>query len=162
MSSVKPIPDGFHSVTPYLSIRNAAKAIDFYKRAFGAQVRYQMATPDGQKVAHAEITIGNSIVMLCDEMPEFGNKSPEALGGSPVNFAVYVQDADAVFKKAIDAGATVVRPIADQFYGDRAGCVRDPFGHGWTLMTHKEDVPPEEMEKRMAAEYDKMFAAGKK
>lgn len=155
-TKVKPVPEGFHSVTPYLSIRGAAEALEFYKKAFGAQERVRMAGPDGKTVAHAEITIGDSIVMLSEEMPEHGNQSPASLKGTPVNFALYVQDADSVFKRAVAGGATVLMPIADQFYGDRAGCVRDPFGHKWTIMTHIEDVSPEEMKKRLAAECAKM------
>jgi PhnB protein len=153
---VKAIPAGFHTLTPYLSIRGAARAIDFYKRAFGATERFRMPGPDGKTVGHAEIVIGNSIIMLADEFPEFGNTSPETLKGTPVLFALYVEDADASYKRAVEAGATVIRPIADQFYGDRAGTVQDPFGHKWTLMTHKEDVSPEELNRRLAAEYAKM------
>src|SRR5260221_7049595 len=152
----KPIPDGFHSVTPYLSIKGAAQAIDFYKRAFGAEERFRMPGPDGKTIGHAEITIGNSILMLADEMPECGNQSAQTLKGSPVGFAIYVENADAAFKRAVEAGASVTRPIPDQFYGDRAGTVKDPFGHQWTLMTHQEDVPPDEMKKRVAAEYARM------
>ena len=128
-TQVKPIPEGFHSVTPYLSISGAAKAIEFYKKAFGAQERNRMDGPDGKSVAHAEISIGNSIIMLSNEMPQHGNKSPATLKGTPIKLAVYVQDCDAVFKRAVDAGATVTMPMADQFYGDRAGGVQDPFGH---------------------------------
>jgi PhnB protein len=155
-SRVDPIPDGFHTVTPYLSIQGASQAIDFYKRAFGAEERYKMEGPDGKMVAHAEIVIGNSIIMLADEMPEHGNRSPTTLKGTPVSLAIYVQDADAVFKRAVDAGASVIMPIADQFYGDRTGSVQDPFGYKWLIMTHKENVPPEEVKKRMTAEYAKM------
>jgi PhnB protein len=155
-SQVKPIPDGFHSVTPYLCVKGAAKAIDFYKKALGAQERYRMEGPDGKTVAHAEIVIGNSIVMLSDEMPGQGNQSPVTLKATPVSFVIYVQDADAVFKRAVDAGAAVTMPIADQFFGDRAGSVQDPFGHKWMIMTHIEDVSPEEMKKRMAAQSAKM------
>jgi PhnB protein len=153
---VKPIPDGFHTVTPYLSVKGAAQAIEFYKRAFGAQERYRLPGPDGKTVGHAEIVVGNSILMMADEMPDCGNHSPQTLNGSPVCFAVYVEDADAAFKRAVDAGATVTRPLADQFYGDRAGTVKDPFGHQWTLMTHKEDVSAEEMKRRLPGEYAKM------
>ncbi len=154
--NAKPIPDGFHSVTPYLSVKGAAQAIDFYKRAFGAKERFRLAGPDGKTVGHSEIVIGNSIIMMADEMPEYGNQSPQSLKGTPVCFAIYVEDADAAFKRAVEAGATVLRPIADQFYGDRAGTVQDPFGHKWTLMTHKEDVSPEEMNRRVIGEYTKM------
>jgi PhnB protein len=156
-SAIQAIPEGFHSVTPYLAVKNAAQASDFYKPAFGAKERYRLPTPDGKKVAHAEIVIGDSIVMLADEMPEYGNHSPETLKGSAVNFAIYVNDVDQAFKQAVDAGATAIRPVTDQFYGDRAGCVRDPFGHGWSLMTHQEDVPPEEMKNRLSLEYAKMI-----
>jgi len=160
-TSVKPIPDGFHTLTAYLSVRGAAQAIDFYKRAFGATERFRMPTPDGNKIGHAEIVIGDSIVMLADEFPEFGNTSPQSLNGTPVCFSLYVKDADAAYKQALDAGATVLKPIADQFYGDRAGTVQDPFGHKWTLMTHKEDLTPEELQARLAAECAKMGAAKK-
>ena len=160
-TTVKPIPDGFHTLTPYLSIRGAAQAIDFYKRAFGATERFRMPGPDGKSVGHAEIVIGDSIVMLADEFPEFGNTSPQTLKGTPVCFGLYVKDADAAYKRAVDAGATVLKPIADQFYGDRAGTVQDPFGHNWTLMTHKEDLAPEELKTRLAAECAKMGQAKK-
>ena len=152
-TTVKPIPDGFHTLTPYLSIRGAAQAIDFYKRAFGATERFRMPGPDGKTVGHAEIVIGDSIVMLADEFPQFGNTSPQTLNGTPVCFGLYVKDAD--------AGATVLKPIADQFYGDRAGTIQDPFGHKWTLMTHKEDLTPEELRARLAAECAKMGQAKK-
>jgi PhnB protein len=155
-TKAKPIPDGFHTLTPYLAVKGAAKAIEFYKRAFGATERCRMAGADGTSICHAEIVIGNSIVMLSDECEGVGHRSPESLKGTPVNFALYVEDADAAFKRAVEAGARVTRPLADQFYGDRAGCLEDPFGHRWTVMTHKEDVPPEEMKRRMAAECAKM------
>lgn len=151
--NAKPIPDGYHTVTPYLSVRNAAKAIEFYKRAFGAHPRGVMEIPGG-KIGHAELMVGNSIVMLADEMPEHGQKSPQTLNGSPVGLALYVENVDEVFKRAVDAGATVKEPVSDKFWGDRAGSVIDPFGHQWTILTHKEDVSREEMKKRM----EKMFA----
>ena len=147
----KPIPDGFHTLTPYLAVKGAARAIDFYKSAFGAKERFRMPAPDGKCIGHAEILIGDSIVMLADEMETFGNRSPESLKGTPVGFMLYVPDADAAFKRAVEAGATVTRPLADQFYGDRSGTVSDPFGYQWTLSTHTEDVPAEELKKRMAA-----------
>jgi PhnB protein len=150
---VKPVPDGYHTVTPYLTVRGAAKAIEFYKRAFGAQQRGVMSTPDG-KIGHAEILVGNSIVMMSDEFPEHGSKSPEALNGSPVGLAIYVDNVDDVFNRAVQAGATVKEPVSDKFWGDRAGSVTDPFGHKWTILTHKEEVSIEEMKKRM----EKMFA----
>ncbi len=149
---VKPIPEGFHSVTPYLSIQGAARAIDFYKQAFDAQEKVRMSGPDGKTVAHAELLIGNSIIMLSDEMPEHGNQSPASLKGTSVSLAIYVNDADRVFKQAENAGAKVLKPVEDQFFGDRAGFLQDPFGHRWAVMTHIEDVSPEEMKKRMAAE----------
>ena len=158
-TTVKPIPDGFHTLTPYLSIKGAAQAIEFYKRAFCATERCRIPGPDGKSVGHAEIVIGNSIVMLADEAPACGNISPQTLKGTPVTFALYVEDAGAVYQRALDAGATVLRPIADQFYGDRAGTVQDPFGHNWTLMTHKEDLSEEELNTRLAALYAKMGQA---
>lgn len=151
-ANVKPIPDGFHSVTPYLTVRNAAQGIEFYKRAFGAQERVRLPGPDG-KVAHAEIMIGNSIVMLGDECPEMGNQSPQSLQGSTVGLALYVENADEVFNRAVKAGATVKEALLDKFWGDRAGSITDPFGHQWTILTHKEEVSPQEMKKRM----EKMF-----
>ncbi|MGO8674375.1 MAG: VOC family protein [Limisphaerales bacterium] len=155
----KAIPDGFHTLTPYLSVRGAAKAIEFYERAFGAKERFRMAAPDGKSVGHAEIAIGDSIVMLADEMDAFGNRSPESLKGTPVNFMLYVENSDAAFERAVQAGARVIRPLADQFYGDRSGCVEDPFGYQWTVSTHQEDVPPEELKTRMAAFCAKMAQA---
>ncbi len=153
MNKVKPIPDGFHTLTPYLTVKGAAEAIDFYKRAFGAQERFRFPGPDGKTIGHAEIVIGDSIVMMADEFPHC-NQSPQTLKGSPVGFLIYVEDADAAFKKAVAAGATVKEPLENKFYGERAGSVTDPFGHTWTLMTHIEDVSMEELKKRM----DKMSA----
>jgi PhnB protein len=145
---VKPIPDGYHSVTPYLIVKGAADAIEFYKEALGATELMRMDGPGGT-VAHAEIKIGDSPVMLADEFPEFFARSPASYGGSPVSLMIYVDDSDAVFARAVAAGATVLRPIQDQFYGDRSGTVTDPFGHTWTISTHKEDLSPEEVQKRM-------------
>jgi PhnB protein len=150
---VNPIPDGFHTVTPYLSVKNAAQAIQFYQRAFDAQERCRLPTPDG-KVGHAELAIGNSIIMLADEFPECGNLSPQSLNGSAVGLALYVEDVDTRFRQAVEAGATVKEELKNQFWGDRSGTVVDPFGHKWTLLTHIEDVTPDEMEARM----QKMFA----
>jgi PhnB protein len=147
--SVKPIPDGYHSVTPYLIVKGAADALEFYKKAFGAVEIFKMPMPDG-KLGHAEIQIGNSRVMLADEVPGMGYKGPQTLGGSPVSMCIYVEDVDAAAKRAIDAGIKVVRPVQDQFYGDRTGVFEDPFGHVWSIMTHKEDVSPEEMRRRLA------------
>jgi PhnB protein len=149
--AVKPIPDGYHSVTPYLIVDGAARALDFYKEALGAQELYRMPMPDG-RIAHSELRIGNSIVMLADENPQMNARGPKSLGGSPITLMVYVEDVDKVFARAVAAGATVQRPIANQFYGDRTGGVTDPFGHVWYLATHVEDVPPDEMERRMKAQ----------
>jgi PhnB protein len=148
--AVKPIPDGYHTITPYLYIRGAAGAIDFYKRAFGAVELFRMPMPDG-RIGHAEIQIGNSVVMLADEHPEMGARSPQTLGGASSGYMIYVEDVDAQFPKAVAAGAKVQRPLKDQFYGDRSATVEDPYGHVWTISTHKEDVPPDEMARRAAA-----------
>jgi PhnB protein len=147
--TVKPVPDGYHTVTPYLIVSGAAAAIDWYRNVFQAEERMRMPMPGG-KVAHAEIAIGDSVVMLADEFPEMGAKSPGTLGGTPVGLAVYVRDVDTIFNRAVAAGAKVERPLQNQFYGDRSGTVVDPFGHKWTISTHVEDVSPEEMERRMA------------
>jgi len=151
--AVKPIPDGYHSVTPYISVIGGAAALDFYQRAFGAEVVFKMDMPDG-RLGHAEIQIGSSRIMLADEsdMPDAVMKSPRTLGGTSVGLHVYFADVDAQFKRAVDAGATVKRPLANQFYGDRSATVEDPFGHIWTLATHVEDLSPEEMDRRAAAE----------
>ena len=152
-AKVKPIPDGYHTVTPYLSIQGAGKALEFYKKAFGAEEMVLMPMPGG-KIGHAEIRIGDSTVMLADEfpdMPDAVTKSPGTLGATTFGICLYVPEVDAAFKRAVDAGATVKRPVKDQFYGDRSGVIEDPFGHIWTIATHTEDVTPEEMKKRMAA-----------
>ncbi len=150
MANVKPIPDGYHTLTPYLIVRGAKDALDFYTRAFGAQEMYKM-TDDKGRISHAEMRIGNSMLMLADEMPEMGHKSPSELGGSPVGLALYVEDCDALFNRAVEAGAKVERSLATQFYGDRSGGVVDPFGYKWWISTHVEDVSPEEMQRRMKA-----------
>lgn len=147
---VKPIPPGYHTATPYLIVKGAARAIEFYQNAFGAKELLRFAEPGG-KVGHAEIQIGDSPIMLADEFPEMGARSPESLGGSPVSILLYVEDVDAVARQAAAAGATELRPVQDQFYGDRSGTFVDPFGHVWTIATHKQDVPAEEMHRRMAA-----------
>jgi PhnB protein len=148
--SAKPIPDGYHSVTPCLIADHAAAAIDFYKAAFGAEEVFRMTMPDGS-ICHAELKIGDSHVMLGQESPQWGAKSPKSLGGSPVGLCIYLPDVDAAFAQAVAAGATVERPVVNQFYGDRSGSVIDPFGHKWTLSTHVEDVSPAEMHRRMEA-----------
>ena len=147
--AVKPIPDGYNQAIPYLACRNAAKALEFYAKAFGATEQMRMAAPDG-KIGHAEIKIGDSPIMLADESPEMGHRSARTLGGSPVSLMVYVEDVDARVAQAVAAGAKLVRPVADQFYGDRTGGVDDPFGYHWYLATHVEDVPPDELAKRAA------------
>jgi PhnB protein len=146
----KPIPEGYASITPYLYLSDAARAIDFYKAAFGASEVFRMEDPDG-KVGHAELRIGGSVLMLADEYPEIGAKAPHAYGGSPMSLLLYVEDVDRVVQRSLEAGATPVRPVKNQFYGDRSGSILDPFGHTWTIATHIEDVAPEEMMKRAAA-----------
>jgi PhnB protein len=152
---VKPIPEGFHTVTPHLVVRDGNRAIDFYKRAFGATEVARMPGPDGKSVAHAELKIGDSFLFLCDEFPGM-NRAPQSLGGSSVTINLYVEDCDAVFNRAVAAGATVQMPLADQFWGDRYGKLVDPFGHEWAVTTHKEDVSPEEVGKRAQAAFAKM------
>jgi len=149
MADVKPIPDGYPQVTPYLHVDGAEAAIEFYGNVFGAKERMRMPGPAG-KVGHAELEIGQSLVMLADPYPDMGVHSPKDIGGTPVTISVYVEDVDAVFDAAKAAGANVVRPVENQFYGDRTGQFEDPFGHRWSVATHVEDVPPDEMEKRAA------------
>lgn len=156
--AVKPIPDGYYTATPYLIVKDAASAIEFYKKAFGATELMRFADPSG-KVGHAEIKVGNSPIMLADEFPEMDFRGPQSLGGSPVSILLYVEDVDARFKRAIAAGAKELRPVKDQFYGDRSGTLKDPYGHVWTIATHTEDVPPEEMHKRMEAATKQQAAA---
>lgn len=152
--SVLPIPPGYHSVTPYLVVKNASAAIDWYEKAFGAQEHLRLNGPKGN-VGHAEIRIGDSYVMLADEHPDFGILAPEHFGGSPTHFLIYVENVDQVFERSLVAGATSVRPLQDQFYGDRTGTIKDPFGHQWTIATHIEDVTQEEVQRR----YDEMLGA---
>ena len=147
--SVKAIPDGYHSVTPYLIVDGAAEAIRWYGEALGATEVLRL--PMGDKIAHAEIRIGDSHVMLSDEWPDHGKLGPKARGGATSSLMIYLEDADAAFDRAVAAGASVERPVEDQFYGDRSGTITDPFGHSWTLSTHVEDVPEDEMQRRMAA-----------
>ena len=150
---VKAIPEGYHTATPYLVVRNAAEAIEYYKKAFGAQEVMRMPTPDG-KIGHAELKIGDSMVMLADENDRGTSKAPQTLGGTTAGIMLYVEDADATFHHAINAGGKVFMPLTDMFWGDRFGQLTDPFGQAWSVATHKEDVSPAEMEKRM-----KQFAA---
>jgi PhnB protein len=149
--STPAIPAGYHSVTPYLTIKNAVEALEFYKKAFGAAETFRLMMPDG-RLGHGEIRLGDSMIMLSDEFPEYDSgTSPKALGGYSVCIHLYVDDVDAFFKKALVAGATERKPVMDQFYGDRSGQLEDPFGHLWWVATHKEDVSPEELQKRMQA-----------
>ena len=147
--AVKPIPDGYHSVTPYLILHDATAALEFYKKAFGAVELLRMPAPGG-RIGHAEIKIGDSPVMLADENLEINARSARTIGGSPISLMVYVPNVDAVVAQAVAAGGKLVRPVADQFYGDRTGGVDDPFGFHWYIATHVEDVPPDELEKRAA------------
>jgi PhnB protein len=156
-SNISPIPKGFHSVTPYLAIKGASQAIEFYKRALGATERFRMPGPDGS-VGHAEIVVGDSIIMLADEFPGM-NQSPATLNGTSVCFAVYVENVDEAFARAIKAGGKERYPVENKFWGDRAGTFVDPFGHQWSLMTHVEEVPAAEMERRMKEECAKMEKA---
>jgi PhnB protein len=148
--ATQPIPDGYHTVTPYLAVDDAAQAIEYYTKAFGAKERVRMETPDG-KIGHAELEIGDSLVMLSDPFPQASTRSPKELGGTSVSVFMYVENVDAVVKQAVDSGATVAMEVADQFWGDRFGSVTDPFGHLWSIATHVEDVPPEEMAERAKA-----------
>ncbi len=145
---VKPIPDGYHTITPMLAVKDAAGAIEFYKRAFGAQELGRLNGLDGRSIVHAELVIGSSRFFLCDENPEWGIRSPETLGGPSCVFYLYVEDADKAFRKAVGAGARIKQPVTDMFWGDRTGSVTDPYGCHWDLATRKEDVPPEEIRKR--------------
>jgi PhnB protein len=145
----KPIPEGYH-ITPYLAVDDAAEAIEYYKKVFGAKERSRMDAPDG-RIGHAELEIGGSLLMLADAFPQFATRPPSELGGTSASIFMYVEDVDAVVKKAVDAGATITTEVADQFWGDRFGSVKDPFGHVWSISTHVEDVPPEEMAERAKA-----------
>ena len=145
--AVQPIPEGYHTLTPYLAVENAAEAIDFYKRAFGASERVRMPAPDG-RIGHAELDIGDSVVMLADPFPQANSKSPKELGGTSMTLMMYVEDVDAVARQAAEAGATITTEPADMFWGDRSGTLSDPFGHVWMIATHVEDVPPAEMAER--------------
>jgi PhnB protein len=149
MAEVKPIPDDYPQVIPSLAIDGASEAIDFYCAVFGATERMRMDGPGG-RVGHAELQIGDSVVMLSDEYPEMGHKGPKAYGGTPVTLSVYVEDVDAAFDRAVERGAKVLRPVENRFYGDRSGQFEDPFGHKWSVATRVEDVPPDEMERRAA------------
>ncbi len=148
--AVQAIPKGYHTLTPYMTVRDAARAIEFYKQAFGAEEKGVMKGPDG-KVMHAELRIGDSILMLADEQPQFGSLSPQSIGGSGMGLHIYIDDVDSAFDRAVKAGAKVEMPVADMFWGDRYGKLTDPFGHKWSIGTHKADLSPEEMEQGMKA-----------
>ena len=149
MSDVKPIPDNYPQVVPYLHVNGASAAIDFYRNVFGATERMRMPEPDG-RIGHAELEIGTAVIMLSDEYPDMDIRAPKTVGGTPVTISVYVEDVDDVFTRATEAGATALRPVKDQFYGDRTGQFEDPFGHRWSVATHIEDVSPKEMAERAA------------
>jgi PhnB protein len=157
-TATKPIPEGYHSATPYLIVKGAAEAIDFYERAFGATELLRMAHPKSG-IAHAEVKIGDSVIMLADENPNLGYQGPRSLGGSTVSIMLYVADVDDTFERAVKAGARAQRPVANQFYGDRSGTLEDPFGHFWTIATHIEDVAPEELRRRIEAAFESAEAS---
>jgi PhnB protein len=152
MSPVKPIPDGYPQITPYLIVDGADRAIDYYKQVFGFTERMRMDAPEG-RVGHCELAIGDSMIMLADAFPEMGILAPAQTGGSPVTISVYVEDVDAVFDKAVQLGAKPLRPVENQFYGDRSGQLEDPFGHRWSVASHVEDVAPDEMAARVRAQH---------
>jgi PhnB protein len=158
---VRPIPEGYHTATPYLTVNNGARAIEFYKRAFGAQEKFRMDAPGG-KIGHSELKIGDSVIMLSDEMPGGTCRAPQSLNGTTVNVFLYVNDVDSVFNQAISAGAKVDTPVQDMFWGDRYGKLTDPFGHSWSVATHKEDVAPADMQKRAQEAMSKMAAQTKR
>jgi PhnB protein len=153
MANAKPIPEGYPQVTPYLAVDDANRAIEWYSTVFGTRERMRLGAPDG-KVGHAELELGDSLLVLADEFPEMGMRSPKAVGGTPVTISLYVDDVDGVFERAVQGGAKPLRQVEDQFYGDRVGSFEDPFGHRWSVATHVEDVPPDEMERRAAEAMD--------
>jgi len=157
-SQIKPVPDGFHTLTPHLVVKGASQAIEFYKRAFGAEEIKRLPGPDGKSLIHAELKIGNSRLLLVDEFPEMDCRGPRSVGGSPVSIHMFVDDADAAFDKALAAGAEVRMPLADQFWGDRYGVLTDPFGHIWSIATHKEDLTPQEIGKRAQTAFSESVA----
>jgi PhnB protein len=149
-TDVKPVPDNYPQVVPYLCVDGASAAVEFYRNVFGATERMRMAEPDG-RLGHAELEIGTAVIMLSDEFPDLGIRAPKTIGGTPVTMSLYVEDVDDVFTRAVDAGATALRPVENQFYGDRTGQFEDPFGHRWSVATHIEDVSPQEVARRAAA-----------
>ena len=150
-NQIKAVPDGYHTLTPHLVVKGASQAIEFYKKAFGAEEIGRVPGPDGKSLMHAELKIGDSRLFLVDEFPEMDCRGPQSIGGTPVTIHVYVEDVDAAFSKAVTAGAQVRMPLADMFWGDRYGVLADPFGHAWSLATHKEDLTPEEISERAQA-----------
>ena len=154
--SPKTIPEGYHSINTYLVVKNADKAIQFYKKAFGAEERFRMHGPDGKTIMHADLKIGDSVFMLTEESKEMKSLSPESIGGSPVTMYVYVKDVDSIYNQAVSEGATVLKPVSDQFYGDRSGYLRDPFGHLWSIATHKKDLSPDELRKAAEVFFEEM------
>lgn len=156
MTEVKKIPDGYSSVTPALIVKDGLKAIEYYKKTFGAKQRACMMMPDGKKVAYAELEMGNSVIMIGDEFPEMKFLSPTTIGGTPISLVLYVEDVDKTFNLAVSEGGKVLEPLADQFWGDRLGSIEDPFGHRWSILTHIKDLTPEEMNKAAEEAYAKM------
>jgi PhnB protein len=154
-ANVRPIPEGYHSITPYLIVKDCAKAIEFYRKSFGAEARFRMDTPDG-RIGHAELKIGDSVLMLADEFPEMKSLSPQSIGGSPVSIFLYVDDVDTVFNRAVSSGSRILSPVKDQFWGDRHGRVEDPYGHVWEISTHKKDLSADELKKAADAEFKEM------
>jgi len=157
-NQIKAVPDGFHTLTPHLVVKGASQAIEFYKKAFGAEEIKRLPGPDGQSLIHAELKIGNSRLLLVDEFPEMDCRGPKSVGGSPVSIHMFVEDADAAFDKALAAGAEVRMPLADQFWGDRYGVLTDPFGHIWSIATHKENLTPQEIGERAQAAFSESVA----
>jgi PhnB protein len=157
--NVKIIPEGYHSINPYLVVRNADRAIEFYKKAFGAEERFRMHGPDGKVIMHAELKIGDSVFMLTEESSDMKALSPESIGANPVSLYVYVKDVDSVFNQAVSEGATILHPVKDQFYGDRSGYLKDPFGHLWSIATHKKELSPDELKKAGQAFFEEMSKA---
>ena len=157
-NSIKPIPDGYHTLTPHLVVKDASNAIEFYKKAFGAKEIRRVPGPDGKSLIHAELQVGDSRLLLVDEFPEMNCRGPKSIGGSPVTIHMFVDDVDAAFDKAVEAGAEVTMPLADMFWGDRYGILTDPFGHSWSIATHQEDVTPEEIGKRAQGAFSESVA----
>jgi PhnB protein len=157
-SSIRPIPDGYHTLTPHLVVNDASKAIEFYKKAFGAEEIRRVPGPDGKSLIHAELQVGDSRLLLVDEFQEMNCRGPKSIGGSPVTIHMFVDDVDAAFDKAVEAGAEVTMPLADMFWGDRYGMLTDPFGHYWSMATHKENLTPEEVGKRAQAAFSESAA----